>query len=73
LQRALLRKAGATIAADNGATSHQLMAIFRWKTIKQAEIYTQKADQKAAGRRSNTVAGPGPIRIQRAVAPYSKK
>jgi integrase len=29
-----------------GATSHQLMAIFGWKTIKQAEIYTQKADQK---------------------------
>jgi hypothetical protein len=22
------------------------MAIFGWKTIKQAEIYTQKADQK---------------------------
>jgi integrase len=41
-----LRKAGATIAADNGATSHQLMAIFGWTTIKQAEIYTKKADQK---------------------------
>jgi integrase len=41
-----LRKAGATIAADNGATSHQLMAIFGWKTIKQAEVYTRNADQK---------------------------
>lgn len=41
-----LRKAGATIAADNGATAHQLMAIFGWRTIKQAEVYTQKADQK---------------------------
>ncbi len=41
-----LRKAGATIAADNGATAHQLMAIFGWTTIKQAEIYTKKADQK---------------------------
>lgn len=41
-----LRKAGATIAADNGATAHQLMAIFGWKTLKQAEHYTRKADRK---------------------------
>lgn len=27
-----LRKAGATIAADNGATDEQLMAIFGWTT-----------------------------------------
>ncbi|MGA8612822.1 MAG: site-specific integrase [Xanthobacteraceae bacterium] len=41
-----LRKAGATIAANNGATARQLMAIFGWDTIKQAEQYTRKADQK---------------------------
>ena len=41
-----LRKAGATIAADNGATAHQLMAIFGWDTIKQAEKYTRAANQK---------------------------
>lgn len=41
-----LRKAGATIAADNGATAHQLMAIFGWDTLKQAEIYTRAANQK---------------------------
>jgi integrase len=41
-----LRKAGATIAANNGATARQLMAIFGWDTIKQAEHYTRKADQK---------------------------
>lgn len=41
-----LRKAGATIAADNGATAHQLMAMFGWTTLKQAEVYTKKADQK---------------------------
>jgi integrase len=40
-----LRKAGATIAANNGATAHQLMAIFGWDTIKEAEKYTSKADQ----------------------------
>jgi integrase len=41
-----LRKAGATIAADNGASSHTLMSIFGWSTIKQAELYTRSADQK---------------------------
>jgi integrase len=41
-----LRKAGATIAAENGATAHQLMAIFGWNTVKQAELYTRKADRK---------------------------
>lgn len=41
-----LRKAGATIAANNGANPHQLMAIFGWHDIKQAELYTRKADRK---------------------------
>jgi hypothetical protein len=41
-----LRKAGATIAAENGATAHQLMAMFGWNTVKQAELYTRKADRK---------------------------
>jgi integrase len=41
-----LRKAGATIAATNGATAHQLMAIFGWDTLKMAEAYTRKADQR---------------------------
>ena len=41
-----LRKAGAPIAAENGASSHQLMAIFRWSTLKQAEVYTRGAQQK---------------------------
>jgi hypothetical protein len=33
-----LRKAGATVAAENGATPHQLMAIFGWNTLAQAEL-----------------------------------
>jgi integrase len=41
-----LRKAGATIAAENGATAHQLMAVFGWDTLKMAEKYTKAADQK---------------------------
>lgn len=41
-----LRKAGAVIAAENGATTHQLMAIFGWRTLKEAERYTRAAQQK---------------------------
>jgi integrase len=41
-----LRKAGAVIAAENGASAHQLMAIFGWRTIKEAERYTKAAEQK---------------------------
>jgi len=29
-----LRKAGAVIAAENGATPHQLMSIFGWRTLR---------------------------------------
>jgi len=41
-----LRKAGATIAAENGASEHQLMAIFGWATSKEAERYTKAAKRK---------------------------
>ncbi len=41
-----LRKAGATRAADNGATEHQLMAMFGWDSPKQAALYTRKANRK---------------------------
>jgi integrase len=41
-----LRKIGATIAAENGATVNQLMAIFDWDTPAQAKIYTDAADRK---------------------------
>jgi len=41
-----LRKAGACIAAENGASEHQLMAIFGWKTAKQAAVYTRNANRR---------------------------
>lgn len=41
-----LRSAGATRAAENGATAHQLMAIFGWTTLAQAERYTRKAERR---------------------------
>lgn len=39
-----LRKAGATIAAEHGATAHELMAIYGWETLKQAALYTKSAN-----------------------------
>jgi hypothetical protein len=54
---------GATRAAENAATVHQLMAIFDWKDVRTAKVYTDKADRKrmagqaigllAAGRSEN--------------------
>jgi integrase len=41
-----LRKAGATIAAENGATDRQLMALYDWTTAGQANVYTAAADRK---------------------------
>lgn len=41
-----LRKAGATIAAENGATEKQLMAIFGWSDPKMAAHYTKQAERK---------------------------
>jgi hypothetical protein len=37
-----VRKIAATIAAENGAAAHQLMAIFGWTNIRQAEVYTRE-------------------------------
>jgi integrase len=45
-----LRKAGATIAAENGATPHQLMAVYGWASLKEAERYTREAQQKKLAR-----------------------
>lgn len=40
-----LRKAGATILAENGATTAQLMAIYDWSTPGQAEVYIRAANR----------------------------
>ena len=39
-------KAGATIAAENGATDRQLMALYDWTSEKQANTYTAAANRK---------------------------
>jgi hypothetical protein len=41
-----LRKAGATRAAENGATVHALMPIYDWGSPSQAVPYTRAADRK---------------------------
>ena len=41
-----LRKAAAVALADAGATAHQLMSWFGWRSIKEAERYTRAANQK---------------------------
>jgi integrase len=53
-----LRKAGATFAAENGATDSQLKAMFGWRSAKMAAHYTRKAEQKklAGGAMSLIVA-----------------
>jgi integrase len=47
-----LRKAGATTAAERGATDRELMAIFGWSTANQASTYTRKADKKRLASRA---------------------
>ena len=45
-----LRKAGAATAAENGATSQQLMAIFVWCSLAEAERYTRAASKGKLAR-----------------------
>jgi integrase len=53
-----LRKAGAARAAENGATTHELMAIFGWQTVKEAERYTQAAQRKRLAGGAERLLGP---------------
>lgn len=54
-----LRKASATRLADAGATPHQLMAIFGWRTLKEAERYTRSVDQLRLARSGIALLKPG--------------
>lgn len=47
-----VRKASATIAANEGATAKQLMAMYGWKRIGMAERYTEKADKIRLARQA---------------------
>ena len=47
-----LRKAGATIAAENGASEKELEAIFGWETMRQAAHYTKRANRRKLAARA---------------------
>lgn len=44
-----LRKLGPTLAAEWGATSQELMAMWGWTTLAQAELYTRSANRRKLG------------------------
>ena len=54
-----LRKAGATFAAEQGATEHQLMAIYGWDSPKQAALYTKAANRKRLAADAMPLVDPG--------------
>ena len=55
-----LRKAGATIAANNGATPYELTAMYGWASTKMAEIYTKMADRVRLAERAANKLYPHP-------------
>lgn len=63
-----VRKAGATIAANSGASARELMAMYGWSRISMAEQYTKAADQaklaRAAAERIANVFSPHPKKVR---------
>jgi len=70
-----LRKAGAVIAAERGATDRQLMALYGWTTASQATVYTAAASRKILageaarllGRTENEPAPPSSAPLSKAL------
>ena len=54
-----LRKAAATSLAEAGATAHELMAWFGWRSIKEAQRYTEAANRKKLTSRVVKMIGKG--------------
>ena len=50
-----LRKLSATLAAEGGASAHQVMAQFGWTRIEQAKVYTDSADRARLGREASAI------------------
>lgn len=49
-----LRKLGPSLAAQAGASSKELMAMWGWTTLAQAELYTRSADSEILGESAAT-------------------
>lgn len=62
-----LRKFSATLAAEAGATTHQLMAQFGWVTTQQAEVYTKGADRAHLGKVTSRIVAE---QIETKIAPH---
>lgn len=58
-----LRKAGATLAAENGATTYELKAMFGWTSTSMAEIYTKKTDKIRLAERAASKLSPHPVKM----------
>lgn len=64
-----LRKAGATIAANDGASAKELMAMFGWTRIEMAELYTKEADKiRLARAASERIANSRPPHLEQSAA-----
>lgn len=50
-----LRKLSATLAAEGGASAHQVMAQFGWTRIEQAKVYTDSADRARLGKEASAI------------------
>lgn len=55
-----LRKAGATIAATNGASAPELMAIYDWETLAVAQKYIEEANRATMAARAMPLIVPPP-------------
>lgn len=62
-----VRKFSATLAAEGGATTHQLMAQFGWVTTQQAELYTKGADRALLGKVASRIVSE---QIETRIAPH---
>lgn len=49
-----VRKAGATVAAENGATPEQLKAMYGWTTHRQPDHYIRKARRRKVAQSART-------------------
>lgn len=53
-----LRKAGASLAAENGANALDLSAMYGWHDPRQAEVYIRKANRKVMAERAANALSP---------------
>lgn len=50
-----LRKLSATLAAEGGSTTNELMAQYGWSNVQQAETYTRGADRAKLGVKTSRI------------------